>query len=159
MKQQTHPVQPAASKRTERGQSLVEMAISLVVMLMLLTGAVEFGLALFQYVSIRDAAQEGALYGSIHAEDADDITSANGEELVQRVIAAASDIVPLTEDDVTVTINGNDCEGLTSSTPNSIKVLVTFEHQITMPLVTPYIGTDIITLRAEVTDTILSPVC
>ena len=50
----------------ERGQSLVEFAISLVIILWLLAGAVEFGIALFQYIQLRDAAQEGALYGSIN---------------------------------------------------------------------------------------------
>src|SRR5512143_273507 len=58
---------PARShSRHERGQSLVELAISLTVMLLLLSGAVTFGMALFSYVSLRDAAQEGALYGSFN---------------------------------------------------------------------------------------------
>src|SRR5512138_51077 len=52
--------------RRERGQSLVELAISLTVMLLLLSGAVTFGMALFSYVAMRDAAQEGALYGSFN---------------------------------------------------------------------------------------------
>ena len=51
--------------KSERGQSLVELAISLVILLYLLSGAVEFGILFFQYVQLRDAAQEGALYGSI----------------------------------------------------------------------------------------------
>ncbi len=50
----------------QRGQSLVELAISLTVMLLLLSGAVTFGMALFSYVAIRDAAQEGALYASFN---------------------------------------------------------------------------------------------
>lgn len=54
---------------SERGQSLVEFAISLVIILFLLAGAVEFGIALFQYIQLRDAAQEGALYGSICPKD------------------------------------------------------------------------------------------
>ncbi len=53
-------------KPVERGQSLVELAISLTVILLLLSGAVSFGMALFSYVAIRDAAQEGALYGSFN---------------------------------------------------------------------------------------------
>ena len=52
--------------KSARGQSLVELAISLVVLLMLLSGAVEFGIIFFQFVQLRDAAQEGALYGSTH---------------------------------------------------------------------------------------------
>ena len=51
--------------KSERGQSLVELSISLVVLLYLLSGAVEFGLAFFQFVQLRDAAQEGALFGSM----------------------------------------------------------------------------------------------
>jgi Flp pilus assembly protein TadG len=47
-------------KISERGQSLVEFSISLVIILWLLAGAVEFGIALFQYIQLRDAAQEGA---------------------------------------------------------------------------------------------------
>ena len=57
------------SHSKERGQSLVEFAISLTVIMLLLAGAVEFGIALFQFVQLRDAAQEGALYGSIHPGD------------------------------------------------------------------------------------------
>src|SRR5512145_1107638 len=55
--------------RSAKGQSLVELAISLVVLLFLLAGIVEFGLAFFQFVQLRDAAQEGALYGSTKPDD------------------------------------------------------------------------------------------
>jgi len=149
----------ARERNHERGQSLIELALSLVVMLMLLTGAVEFGLALFQYVTMRDAAQEGALFGSINPVEAADPASLNGEELRNRVIAAANDVVQLSPDDIAVTIDGNDCEGLTGGMPHSITVEVTFAHPITMPLVTPFIGTDTINLTASVTDTILQPTC
>ena len=140
-----------------RGQSLVEFAISPMVILILLTGAVEFGLALFQYVTMRDAAQEGALYGSIHPGD----TGAEADAIKFRVIAAASDVLQLTADDIEVHINGDDCEGLTGGVPNSIEVVVTFAHPITMPLVSSplMLGTDTIELTARVTDTILQPVC
>lgn len=49
----------------ERGQSLVELAVSFVFIMFLLAGAVEFGLAFYQFTQLRDAAQEGALYGSV----------------------------------------------------------------------------------------------
>ncbi len=55
--------------KNERGQSLVELGISIVVLMWLLAGAVEFGIAFFQYIQIRDAAQEGALYGSLNPTD------------------------------------------------------------------------------------------
>lgn len=146
--------------RDERGQSLVELALSLVVILMLLTGAVEFGLAYFQYVTLRDAAQEGALFGSINPAGAEDPLSDNGKEVRNRVIAAAGDV--LQPDTITVDIKPDgapECEGLTGGVPHSITVTVTFAHPITMPLVTPFIGTETINLTAAVTDTILQPAC
>ena len=50
----------------EKGQSLVELALTSLIILTLLAGAGDFGMAFFSYVAIRDAAQEGALYGSIY---------------------------------------------------------------------------------------------
>ena len=55
--------------KNEKGQSLVELAISLTMILILLSGVVEFGIAFFQFIQLRDAVQEGALYGSIHPYD------------------------------------------------------------------------------------------
>ncbi len=56
-------------QNTEQGQSLVEFAISLVIILLLLAGVVDLGRAFFAYIIVRDAAQEGAVYGAIHAND------------------------------------------------------------------------------------------
>ncbi len=144
----------------ERGQSLVELAFSLLFILVLLTGAVEIGLALFQYVTMRDAAQEGALYGSFNP------TKETG--IKNRSIAAANDIIVFSPSDITVSINGHSvadamsggyaCEGLTGGVPNSISVAITFAHPVTMPIIGAWIG-QTINLNAGVTDTILSPVC
>jgi hypothetical protein len=49
----------------EQGQSLVEFAISAIVILLLLVAIADFGRAFFTYLSMRDAAQEGAAFGSI----------------------------------------------------------------------------------------------
>ena len=143
-----------ALRKNERGQSLVELALSLTIILMLLTGAVEFGIGLFEYVTIRDAAQEAALYGSINPTDE------NG--MKQRALAVAADVVPgLQEGDIVITDNNSRrCEGLNGSplTPNTLTATITFQHPITMPFVTAMIGTNTITLHASVTETILSPV-
>ncbi|MDP1544829.1 MAG: TadE/TadG family type IV pilus assembly protein [Anaerolineales bacterium] len=145
------------SRKGERGQSLVELAISLIVILMLLLGAVEFSLALFQYVTIRDAAQEGALYGSI--------TPTDEAGMKARAIDAASDVVQLTAGDIGVSWSNpsKKCEGLTVTggvpVPNSITVTITYNHVIALPLVGPMIGDNDITLTASVTDTILTPYC
>jgi len=142
--------------KNERGQSLVELSISLVLLLVLLSGAVEFGIAFFQFVQLRDAAQEGALYGSMNP--------ANCTDILARVKGASSSPINLNGAGVTIstTINGNacgsgayanlDCEG------KGLKVDITYNHQIFMPFLPQIIGTSTIPLRASVTDTILSPV-
>lgn len=52
--------------RTEKGQSLVELAFGMVVLLVLLAGIVDLGRLLFFYIAMRDAAQEGAVYGQLN---------------------------------------------------------------------------------------------
>jgi Flp pilus assembly protein TadG len=149
----------------ERGQSLVELSISLLVLLYLLSGAVEFGLAFFQFVQLRDAAQEGALYGSMNPTD-----GTNGSVIEGRVRGSSSSPVNLADpsqvtvsiliDNVLVWRNGasqgttsSDCEG------HAITVQASFEHDIFMPFIPQLIGRNTLPLNATVTDTILSPVC
>ena len=137
---------------SEGGQSLVELAISLVILLYLLSGAAEFGIALFQYVQLRDAAQEGALYGSINPpHDAADSAAVN--TIVTRAKSASSSPIDLannTDVDVTVTVTGKYCEG------GSITVAASYPHKVFMPFMNKFIG-NTINLKAEVTDTILTP--
>src|SRR3989304_4545720 len=144
--------------KSESGQSLVELAISILILIYLLAGAVEFGMAFFQFVQLRDAAQEGALYGSMHPDQVSTIET--------RIRGASSSPIDLASGDVTITISIDgilstdtanyqtvDCEG------HGLKVLVAFEHQIFMPFIPQLIGSPTIPLNATVTDTILTPVC
>lgn len=56
----------------DRGQDLVEFALILPVLLLLLLGIMEFGIVIFTYDTIANAAREGARYGIIHHEPGDD---------------------------------------------------------------------------------------
>jgi Flp pilus assembly protein TadG len=53
---------------SERGQSLVELTLTFMILLVLLGGVLDLGRALFTFVALRDAAQEGAVYGSIQPD-------------------------------------------------------------------------------------------
>ncbi len=148
-------------RKSERGQSLVELSISLVVLLYLLSGAVEFGLAFFQFVQLRDAAQEGALFGSMNP-------SVGIPSIETRVRAASGSPIELAQNDpsqpnyVNVLITAEDsggnsiaaagaCEG------DALTVEVSYDHHIFMPFMSRIIGPTI-PLHAEVTDTVLAPV-
>lgn len=146
--------------KSERGQSLVELAISLVVLLFLLSGIVEFGLAFFQFVQLRDAAQEGALYGSTKPDDVAGIMdriegSSNTPIDLPTEIANGTVTVQIRINDVhapgTSDYDNRACEG------NAIKVRVSYTHNVFMPFMCPVIGICTIPLNAEVTDTILAP--
>lgn len=142
--------------KRERGQSLVELSISLLVLLYLLAGAVEFGIAFFQFVQLRDAAQEGALYGSMNPSACADILS--------RIQNSSSSPIDLTDPSVNISIqiNGVNC-GSYGNPPacegNGLTVRIEYPHQVFMPFIPQLIGSSTINLNAEVTDTILSPVC
>ena len=63
--------------KKESGQSLVELALSMTLLLILLAGVVDLGRAFFTYIALRDAAQEGASYAAVYADanDMDELES------------------------------------------------------------------------------------
>ena len=163
-------------RKAPRGQSLVELAISLTVIVLLLAGAVTFGMAFFSYVAMRDAAQEGALYGSfnpyidINGNDEYDLTPSpepvNDIGIRERIRDSStspidfSDTTAVPDGYITaVAVTGQACEGSVSSVPNAILVTVQYDFPVFMPFVGAIIGGQTIHLRATVTDTILEPRC
>lgn len=164
-----------AWKGGEQGQSLVELAISLGVILLLLAGAVDFGMAFYSYVALQDAAQEGALYASIKpCEDTNGDGKCTSGESVNitgvRARIRASSRVPLDFSNTslipdgyitadTVPSGATPCEGITGGTPNAIQVIVEYDYPLVMPFAGTVLGQQRIHLRASVTDTILEPRC
>ena len=144
--------------KSERGQSLVELGISLLILLYLLSGAAEFGVLFFQFVQLRDAAQEGALYGSMFppANAADTTQELEIAERAKYSSPTRSPIDLVNDPAVTVAVDVTDgqyCEG------GSLEVTVSYPHKVFMPFIPQIIGRSTIPLNATVTDTILSPVC
>ena len=82
------------SKRKNKAQSLVELSLILLILLTLLTGMVEFGNLLNQYINIVDGAREGARFVSnddpfttitIKDEHGNDVTVSNYEYFFGKV--------------------------------------------------------------------------
>jgi Flp pilus assembly protein TadG len=133
--------------KKEQGQSLVEMAIALVILLLLVGGIVDLGRAFFTFMALRDSVQEGALYGSVNPT----LTAE-----IKNHILDSSDMIPdlVGSDDITVTIVGTPCTG------NGIQVTATYsDFPLTMPFIGTVLGGQTIPISATVTDTILSPGC
>lgn len=134
--------------KSERGQSLVEFGISFLVLMYLLGGLVEFGVIFFQYVQLKDAAAEGALYGSLYPYDTVSIE--------QRVRSSSQNPIDLNKPEVEIFVSypdGSLCEG------KAVKVSVVYYHKVFMPFIPQLFGQEEIFLKGEVIDTILNQDC
>lgn len=123
-----------------KGQALVELAISFVILMFLLSGAVEFGMAFFQFVQLRDAAQEGALYGSYCPDES---------QIDLRARSASDSPLDLHSVNVQVLIENDGFEG------GGVKVTLIYPHKVIMPFIDRFTG-EYINLNATVTDTVLT---
>ena len=155
--------------KREQGQSLVELGISLLILLYLLSGAVEFGVLFFQFVQLRDASQEGALYGSASIPQGGP-TTATWTNLENRARSASNSPINLADttkvdvsifvDNILVWKNGAVQGSTTSACENhALQVKVDYQHRIFMPFMAAFLGNSTIPLTASVTDTILQPIC
>jgi Flp pilus assembly protein TadG len=62
------------SRELERGQALIETAVTLPLLLFMLFGAVEFAMASYASIEVSNAALAGARYGAQNSADAGDTT-------------------------------------------------------------------------------------
>ena len=83
------------AKNKERGQSLVEFAISLPVLILILSGLMDLGRAYYTYVALEEAVAEAALYLAISPDCPDDTSGAavcaNPNNAIYRAINAGND--------------------------------------------------------------------
>lgn len=151
-------------KSTEKGQSLVELAVSLPVILLLLLASFDFGMALFSYSIVRDAAQEGALYASFNPGNKAEIENRaryilpRGDE-ADGVFSSPVDLRNTENVSVDITVKGKACQGVTKGVANYVQVRVTYLYPILMPFTGNIIGSDTIRLRAIASNVILQPPC
>ena len=157
MKNRSPKDQPASKQ--ERGQSLVEFAFSAVFLLILLTGLVDVSRALFTYMAMRDAAQEGALFGSTDPENLTQIRARvkNSSDLVRGLSVPDGDITVTYKSPYGQTFTTSDrdpCMG-----DNLIVRMTLPNFQLTMPFLGTLVGSQTVPITVTVTDTVLRPRC
>lgn len=128
----------------ERGQSLVEFALGITFILILLAGTLDLGRAYFSFLSLRDAAQEGALYGSLAPPD-----SAGIRARVRETSGWPVEFSEFSDAQIQVNVSGPACAG------SEIKVTLVMDFV----LAAPFISGNVLPLIAEAKDTILQPAC
>lgn len=137
------------NSRPEKGQSLVELTISLSFLIILLLGMVDFGLAFFSWVAIRDASQEGAVYGAIYPVDSSGNLNAEIETRVRSVSTTPVKLSDTSRVRVIVTPGSPACPGM------PVAVVVEYDYQTITPFVSTFSGRSMFTIRAATVNTIL----
>ncbi len=137
------------NSKLEKGQSLVELTISLVFLIILLIGVVDFGLAFFSWVAIRDASQEGAVYGAVHPVGADGSLNPDIETRIRNVSTTPVRMSDTSRVHVTITPGDPPCPGM------PIDVIVEYDYKTITPFVSTFAGQNF-KLRARTINTILT---
>ena len=108
----------------ERGQELVEFALTLLPLFMLVIGILDLGRAAYAYAVLHNAAREGCRYGVINPDDTDTIKNV----VVNRGLGLNLDPADVTVEllDLYSNVPGDD----------TVQVSVTYDF----PIVTPFIG-------------------
>lgn len=109
----------------EKGAAAVEMAFLTIFLVVLVTGIIDIGRAIYTDISVQEAAQEGAHYASFEE-------AATVAEIVDRTVNSTGSIT-IDPADVATT-----CTAVTRGKRNATRVTVTVDY--TLGLITPVIS-------------------
>ncbi|NTV90895.1 MAG: pilus assembly protein [Clostridiales bacterium] len=116
------------NRKQSKGQTLVETALILPIIILLLMGIVDFGLLFNNYLVVGNAAREGARNAAVGDTDTQIMTIIN--------TATAS----LDPDKVTVTITPTEASRVSG---DEISVTVTYEYAMITPIISSLLGSPI----------------
>ncbi len=140
-------------RNQDRGQSLMELSLTLLVLLIMVVGIIDVGRILFYNVSLRDAAEEGVLYGSLRP--------ANVTDIQNRVRSSLAQYGP--DVDIVVKFFRNSCNCITPAeacTGDKIQVIVSNDDfPLTVPLLGGFLGRESISMSNSYYGTVLRPAC
>lgn len=154
--------------KSERGQSFIELAISMVFLLVLLAGVMDLGRLIFTYIALRDAVQEGGAFLAITPNECGSAITRIRQHTSGAVDLSAANI----NITVSYTINGtqfNNCtttlNAVLPANPSrindvcpgdAVRVTATYNN---FPIATPFIGAIVggqaVTFNTEVVDSII----
>ena len=129
--------------RREKGQSLLEFALILPVLLIVLAGVLDLGRLYYSYIAVTDAAAEGATYAAMYPE-----VSAR-DEVFQRAQEASRGLVQIDNSMVEV-----DCPSVASGAP--VTVTVSYSFTVATPLINVIVPDGVLELRAVAQEAILA---
>jgi len=126
----------------DRGQSLVEFAIVLPILLLLLSGVIDVGRILFTYIALTDAAQEGAIFAAHEPTSAATIVDRVRSSSNHGEVTSATVVVACTA----------------SPAPGTVSVTVSHELALLTPVASQILGGSVL-LSATVIGTNFKEIC
>jgi hypothetical protein len=144
-------------RKAEKGQSLIELAISMIILLMLLAGIFDLGRAILAYFVLQDAAEEGMVYGVSFPTDCNQIDQRIRDNITNNIIDENAMVI-------SIWIQGDAGETSCYSIPyaqvyatRTMRIVITADFPISMPLLGGILGSQTIPLRVETNGVILRP--
>jgi hypothetical protein len=139
---------------SEKGQSMMELAVSIMILFIFLAGVIDIGRAIFHFIAMRDAAQEAAVYGAVYPSHCDQIRDRAYSALDNSPAIQIKTMIDGMECHEAIKVNNKVCYG------KEIRVTIRDpEFPVSMPLIGVFLGKQTIPLEAFVTGTILRPPC
>jgi Flp pilus assembly protein TadG len=128
----------------QQGQSLVEMAVMMVLLLIIMGGVLDLGRMYFTYLALQNAAGEGAAYGAINPEWVDSSDNADPNNITYRVQSESTgNLIDWSATTVVVQV-----PAISGGQP--VTVTVSYDYEVITPMMQVITG-DEVTLKA--TDT------
>ena len=106
-------------KNGEKGQSLVEFALLVPIFLILIFAIVDFGMGFYSWITITNAAREGARLGAVQATQQD----------IEDRVWDSADNLPNAATNMTVTV-----QGFQGQPGDSVVVQVDYDYDLITPL-------------------------
>lgn len=143
---------PHSRPSGERGQSLLEFALMMPVLLLMLMGALDVGRMYFTFIAIQNAAGEGALYAAInprciHASDCPDPNNAEYRAKHE----SPSGLVDWGR--IQISVEPADPTTLHEGEP--ITIIVRYDYDILTPLISPMVQDGKLQLTARAVQNVL----
>lgn len=124
-------------QRRDDGASAVEFALVLLLLMLLLTGIIQFGWTFFQYLQVEHAAREGARWASLRTDGGS--VSQAGTTRHYASEAAPSLDPRLTDAQIAISVDGENRDTAVAG-DESVMVTVTYESPVLMPFISNLIG-------------------
>jgi len=129
-------------KRNARGQSLVEFALLLPILMLIVVVLVDLGRAVYYYSVVHNAAREGARYGIVHY-------NLSRDDLIANIITTAHDLaIGLDQAELTITPN---VPAYPIESGDILEVTAEYSFEAVTPLANLFIAGGVIDLSSSST--------